>query len=197
MKQYNLLMIFLLLFCTSTNAQTPLKRLFIKIDQKINAQKLNEISINTNSNITKKDDCLHYYCNSNSELLFCDNYSEENYVEYKELGIIKNSEIIVVQKMTYNKEFFIMINQKLCNQITIKGFPLKIENSDYYVVYNNPSTDEPFIIQIIKITNGIFILQDEITLPEYIKPKRFFCLDDNKVFILDEKNQIWKTNIQK
>lgn len=187
----NLIYLFPFFVFTIVNAQ----RQFIKIDNKIKNQNLTELKIEKKkSNITK--DSLNYYCNPNLKLSYCNNNSDENYVNFEELGIIKNSKITVIHKTTFNEEFYILLTQDNCKAITLKGFPLKIDNSNQYIVYNNPSTDNPFIIQIINITNGNVDIQDEIILPNYLVPKRLLRIYNSEVFILDNKNQIWKTTIK-
>lgn len=191
MKYRNLIYLFSLLVLTKVNAQ----RQFIKIDYIIKNQDLTEIQIEKKeSNITK--DCLNYNCKSNLKLSYCNNNSDENYVNFYELGIIKNSKIIVILKTTSNEEFYILLNQDECRAVTLKGFPLKIDNSNQYIVYNNPPTDKPYIIQIINITNGIVTVQDEIILPKDIVPKRLLMIKNSEVYILDNKERIWKTIIK-
>jgi len=189
-KKFIYLFPFLIAF-SIVNAQ----RQFFKIDYEVKKQNLTELQIEKKESITKKD-CLKYHCKKGVKLSFCNNNSDENYAYFEELGIIKNSNLSVILKTTHNEELYILVNQDECNTVTLKGFPLKIDESNHYVIYNNPSTDQPYIIQIITIANGIPDIQDEIILPNYIKPKRLLRIKNSDAFILDDKNQIWKTTIK-
>ena len=196
MKHYKFYFILVLLSCSLTNGQKLLERKFTKVDNKIIPQKLSEIHLKKTLDKSKKTNCLSYNCSGNLKISYCNYKTEDNYVEYQELGTFDHSKIIVVEKMTYNEESYILINQKLCTQITLHGFLLKIEKSNKYVTYNNPSTDKPYIIQIINIISGITTIQDEIILPEYIKLKRLYSLKSNEAYILDVKDKLWKTTIR-
>ena len=77
------------------------------------------------------------------------------------------------------------------------GFPLKIENSNKYLVYNNPSTDIPYSIQILEMKSGEIKKIDEILYPIDITIKKVLRVDKSEIFILDGKNQVWKTSINK
>lgn len=191
----NYIICFLILTIFSTvNAQS--KRQFIKVEVPVIEQKLNELVIEK-LNSKKNNGCLKYKQNGNVEVKYCDNKSEDNYVEYDELGKIKNTEIIVVNKFTYNEEFYILINPKESKTLTLYGFPLKIENSNKYLVYNNPSTDIPYSIQILEMKNGEMKKIDEILYPIDITIKKVLRVDKSEIFILDSKNQVWKTSINK
>ncbi|MDG2433539.1 hypothetical protein [Flavobacterium sp.] len=191
----NYIICFLILTIFSTvNAQS--KRQFIKVEVPVFEQKLNELIIEK-LNSKKNNGCLKYKQNGNAEVKYCDNKSEDNYVEYDELGKIKNTEIIVINKFTYNEEFYILINPKESKTLTLYGFPLKIENSNKYLVYNNPSTDIPYSIQILEMKNGEMKKIDEILYPIDITIKKVLRVDKSEIFILDIKNQVWKTSINK
>ncbi len=191
----NYIICFLILTIFSTvNAQS--KRQFIKVEVPVIEQKLNELVIEK-LNSKKNNGCLKYKQNGNVEVKYCDNKSEDNYVEYDEHGKIKNTEIIVVNKFTYNEEFYILINPKESKTLTLYGFPLKIENSNKYLVYNNPSTDIPYSIQILEMKNGEMKKIDEILYPIDITIKKVLRVDKSEIFILDSKNQVWKTSINK
>ena len=189
----NYIICFLILTIFSTiNAQS--KRQFKKVEVPVIEQKLNQLIIEKLN--TKKDNgCLKYKHNGNVEVKYCDDKSDENYVEYDELGKIKNTEIIVINKFTYNEEFYILINPKESKTLTLFGFPLRIENSNKYLVYNNPATDIPYSIQILEMKNGEMKKIDEILYPIYITIKKVLRVDNSEIFILDNKNQIWKTSI--
>ncbi|MFD2910236.1 hypothetical protein ACFSX9_16010 [Flavobacterium ardleyense] len=191
----NYIICFLILTIFSTvNAQS--KRQFIKVEVPVIEQKLNELVIEK-LNSKKNNGCLKYKQNGNVEVKYCDNNSEDNYVEYDELGKIKDTEIIVVNKFTHNEEFYILINPKESKTLTLYGFPLKIENSNKYLVYNNPSTDIPYSIQILEMKNGELKKIDEILYPIDITIKKVLRVDKSEIFILDSKNQVWKTSINK
>jgi hypothetical protein len=192
-KKYNIC--FLVLFIISTiNAQS--KRQFIKVINSVNQQNLNELVIEK-LNTKKNKGCLIYQKKNKTEIKYCDDKSEENYVEFDELGKIKNTEIIVVNKFTYNDEFYILINPKESKTLTLYGFPLRIENTTKYVVYNNPATDIPYSIQVLELENGEMKLIKEIVCPNNITIKKVLRVNDNEMFILDNKNQTWKTSINK
>jgi len=186
---------FLILSVISTiNAQS--KRQFIKVINSVNAQKLNELVIEK-VNTKKNKNCLIYLKNNKIEIKYCDDKSEENYVEFDELGKIKNTEIIVVNKFTYNEEYYILINPKESKTLTLNGFPLRIENTNKFIVYNNPATDIPYSIQVLELKNGEMKLMKEIVYPNNISIKKVLRLNENEMFILDNKNQTWKTSINK
>ena len=191
----NYIICFLILTIFSTvNAQS--KRQFIKVEIPVIEQKLNELVIEK-LNSKKNNGCLKYKHNGNVEVKYCDNKSEENYVEYDELGKIKNTEIIVINKFTYNDEFYILINPKESKTLTLCGFPLKIENSNKYLVYNNPPTDIPYSIQILEMINGEMKNIDEILYPIDITVKKVLRVEKTEIYILDNENQVWKTSINK
>lgn len=186
---------FLIMLTISTiNAQS--KRQFTKVPNSVNEQKLYQIVIEK-LNTEKNKGCLIYQKKSKIEVKYCDDKSEENYLEFNELGKIKNTEIIVVNKFTYNDEFYILINPKESKTLTLYGFPLRIENTNKYLVYNNPATDIPYSIQILEMKNGAMKIREEILCPNNITIQKVLRVDDTKIYILDNKNQTWKTSINK
>jgi hypothetical protein len=182
-----------LMFSVFANAQDSLTRKFFKITSVIKPQSLNEVKLTKGFSLNKDAKCLTYECDNNVNLSYCNYKSDENYVDYQELGKIENTDLIVINKFTYNNEFYIFLNTQNCKSITLEGFPLRIEKTDQYIVYNNPSTDKVWKIQILKIENGNINLQDEIIFPDEIRPKKVLRLEQNEIFILDNINQIWKT----
>jgi hypothetical protein len=186
--------LFLFLTISLINAQEKEQRQFIKIDYKIENQNLTELQIEKKET-NKIKDCLNYNCKNDLKLSYCNNNSEQNFVTFEEIGVIKNSKTAVIHKTTNNEEFYILANKDECKAFTLNGFPLKIDNSNQYIVYNNPPTDKPYIIQIINITNGIVNIQDEIIIPKNIVPKRLLSIKNSEAYILDNKDQIWKTLI--
>ena len=107
-------------------------------------------------------------------------------LNFKNLVKLKKIELFVINKFTHNEEFYIFLNKRNCRAITLEGFPLRIENTDQYIVYNNPSTDKAWKIQILKIENGNISLKDEIIFPNEIRPKKVLRLEQNEIFILDD-----------
>lgn len=192
-----ILIVALVLFSVFANAQDSLPRKFLKITSVVKPQRLNEVKLTKGFPLNKESKCLSYKCNENEKVSYCNVKSDENYVEFKELGKIERTELIVINKFTYNEEFYILLNKRNCKAITLEGFPLRIENTNQYIVYNNPSTDKAWKIQILKIENGNISLQDEIIFPEGIRPKKVLRLERNEIFILDDSNQIWKTVVEK
>jgi hypothetical protein len=188
-----ILIVGFVMFSVFANAQDSLPRKFYKITSVIKPQSLNEAKLIKGFPLNKDAKCLTYKCDSNVNLSYCNDKSDENYVEFQELGKIEKTELIVINKFTYNEEFYIFLNKRNCRAITLEGFPLRIENTDQYIVYNNPSTDKAWKIQILKIENGNISLQDEIIFPDEIRPKKVLRLEQNEIFILDDINQIWKT----
>ena len=186
---------FLILLMISTiNAQS--KRQFTKVPNSVNGQKLYQVVIEKLS--TKKNKgCLIYQKENKIEIKYCDNKSDENYVEFDELGKIKNTNIIVVNMLTYNDEFYILINPKGSKSLTLYGFPLRIENTNKYLVYNNPATDIPFSIQILEMKNGAIKIKEEILYPNNITIKKVLRVDATAIYILDNKDQTWKTKLNK
>lgn len=185
-----------LILTTYSNAQKKSDRAFFKVSKSIKAQKLNEVQIAKSIQPKTKPTCLTYKCNSNSKVSFCNNDSDENYVEFQELGYLEKTEIIVINKFNYNEEFYILLNKKDCKSLVLDGFPLRIENSNFFIVYNNPSTDQRKKIQILKMENGKMNLYDEIQFPEKMKLQKFLRLDQNEIYIIGQNNQIWKTTIK-
>lgn len=184
-------------FSVFANAQDSLPRKFFKITSVIKPQKFNEVKLIKGFSSNKDAKCLNYECDENVNVSYCNDKSDENYVEFQELGKIENTELIVINKFTTNEEFYILLNKRNCKAITLEGFPLRIENTDQYIVYNNPSTDKAWKIQILKIENGKVNLQDEIIFPDEIRPKKVLRLEENEIFILDDSNQILKTVVNK
>ncbi len=184
-------------FSVFVNAQDSLPRKFFKIASVIKPQRINEVKLVEGFPSNKDAKCLNYNCGENINVSYCNDKSDENYAEFKELGEIEKTEIIVINKFTANEEFYILLNKQNCKAFTLKGFPLRVENMDRYIVYNNPSTDKAWEIQILKIENGNVNLQDEIIFPEEIHPKKVLRLEKDEIFILDDNNQIWKTFVKK
>ncbi|MTH15101.1 hypothetical protein [Flavobacterium sp. LC2016-01] len=193
----NTILICLLIFTAFAHAQKSSENTFSKVSQKIKAQKLIVTQLVKSKLPKKKPKCLIYQCNPNLKTSFCNDDSDENYAEFQELGYIVNTDIFVINKFTYNEEFYILLNKKDCKSLTLDGFPLKIENTNFFIVYNNPSTDQRKKIQILKMENGKMSRVGEIVFPEKIKLQKFIRLESNEVYILDEKNQLWKTIISK
>jgi predicted PilT family ATPase len=177
---------------SSINAQA--KRQFVKVEFPVKEQKFNELVMDK-LNTKKKKGCLNYKLNENIEVKYCNDKTDDNYVEYYELGKIKNTEIIVVNKITYNEEFYILINPKERNTLTLSGLPLKIENSNKYLVCNNPSTDISYSIQILNMVKGEMKSVDKIIYPKSIIIKKVLRVDKKVIFIVDSQNQVWKTSI--
>ncbi len=194
MRRKYIICFLILLLISTTNAQS--KRQFTKVQNFVNEQKLYELEIEK-LNTKKINGCLIYKINENINIKCCDDKSEENYVEFNELGKIKNTDIIVVNKITYNEEFYILINPKKNQTRTLYGFPLRIENTNKYLVYNNPATDIPYSIQILEMKNEEMKIIEEISYPNNITIKKVLRVDDTEIYILDNKNQTWKTSINK
>ncbi|KAF2336142.1 hypothetical protein [Flavobacterium daemonense] len=193
----NIILICSLIFTVCVNAQKYSENTFLKVSKKIEPQKLIETKLVRSKLPKKKPKCITYQCNTNLKTSFCNDDSDENYVEFQELGYIMNTDIFVINKFTYNEEFYILLNKKECKSLTLDGFPLKIENTNFSIVYNDPSTDQRKKIEILKMENGKMSQFGKIVFPEKIKLKKFIRLDSNEVYILDEKNQLWKTIISK
>lgn len=181
----------------SANAQKTTENIFEKVSKKVKSQKLYEIQVIKNKPLSKKTNCLTYKCENNLKTSFCNNNSDENYVEFQELGHIENTKITIVKKLNYNQEFYILLNKNNCNVLTLDGLPLRIEKTNLFIVNNNPSTDQRKKIQILQQKDGQLSLLGEVIFPEKIKLKSFISFDSNEVYIVDEKNQIWKTVIKK
>ena len=193
MKTKYFICILLFLIISLSNAQ--LKRQFLKVEIFIKPQKLNELIIKK-INTKKIKNCLVYKFKDNKEIKYCDDKSDKNYVKYTELGKIQNTKFIVVNKFTYNEEFYILLNNENGKTNTLYGFPLRIKNSNKYLVYNNPATDIHYKIQLLEIKNDEIKLLDEVLFPINITPKRILRVNKTKIFILDNQNQIWKTTIK-
>lgn len=185
------------IFSVFANAQDSLPRNFFKIAVLIKPQVFNEVKLVKGFPLNKDAKCLHYACGENTNVFYCNDKSDENYVEFQELGKIEKTELIVINKFTSNEEIYILLNKRNCKAITLEGFPLRIENTNQYLVYNNPSTDKASKIQILKIENGNVNLQDEIIFPAEIHLKKVLRLEKNEIFILDDYNQTWKTVVKK
>jgi uncharacterized surface protein with fasciclin (FAS1) repeats len=192
-----ILIIYFLVFTVFANAQNSFQRKFNKTNSEIKSQKFNEVFIDKNLQSKIILNCLIYKCEENSTISYCNNDSDEHYVEFRELGKINKTDLIVINKLTYNEEFYILLNKRNCSEITLEGFPLRIENTNKYIVYNNPSTDKAWKIQILKIENGNAYLLDEIIFPECINLKKVLRLEQNEIFILDNNNQKWKIILKK
>jgi hypothetical protein len=193
----NVILIFaFFVFYVFANAQDSSQRKFFKTASVIKPQRFNEVKLIKGIPSNKDAKCLNYICGDNANVSYCNDKSDKNYVEFQELGKIEKTELIVMNKFTSNEEFYIVLNKQNCKIVTLEGFPLRIENTDQYIVYNNPSTDKAWKIQILKIENGNISLQDEIIFSEEIRPKKVLRLEQNEIFILDDSNQIWKTVVK-
>jgi hypothetical protein len=188
MRKYAVL-ILLLHFCGYSQNK------FSLVNESIKKQKLEEISMVKNERKYRGRNTLSFDCDNKQNLQYADKDSEENYVKFDELGVIKNS-IIVIQKTEYNSEKYILLETKSCRQLILEGFPLRIENSEKYIVLNNPGTDEAYKIQILEYKNNFFEIKHTILFPKEILPKRILKVDNKEVFIMDVESRIWKTTLQ-
>ncbi len=160
----------------------------------ISEQKLEEISMVKNQIKYRGRNTLSFECDNKQNLKYADKDSDENYVKFEELGVIKNS-IIVIQKTEYNSEKYILLETKSCRQLILEGFPLRIENTEKYIVLNNPGTDEAYKIQILEYKNEFFEIKHTISISKEIYPKSILKVEDDFVFVLDTKNRIWKITL--
>lgn len=188
MRKYTFL-ILLFPFCVFSQHK------FSLVNDSIEKQKLEEISIVKNQRKYHSLNTLSFECDNKQNLEFVDKDSNENYVKFEELGVIKNS-IIVIQKTEYNSEKYIFLETKSCRQLLLEGFPLRIENTEKYIVLNNPGTDEAYKIQVLEYKNNFFEVTHTILFPKEILPKRILKVDNKEVFIMDVENRIWKTTLQ-
>ena len=167
-----ILIVAFFVFSVFANAQDSSQRKFFKTASVIKPQRFNEVILTKDISSNKDAKCLNYVCGENTNVSYCNDKSDENYVEFQEQGKIEKTELIVINKFTSNDEFYIVLNKRNCKIVTLEGFPLRIENTDHYIAYNNPSTDKAWKIQILKIENGNIDLQDEIIfLLKYILKK--------------------------
>ena len=167
---------------------------FSLVNDSIKKQKLEEILIVKNQRKYLGRNTLLFNCLNKQQLKYSDNESDENYVKFEELGVIKNS-IVLVQKTEYNSEKYILLETKRCRQLILEGFPLRVENTEKYIVLNNPGTDETYKIQILEYKNNFFEVLHMISLPKEIIPKRVLKVDSKEVFIMDIENRMWKTKL--
>jgi len=167
---------------------------FIQLNDSISKQKFEEISMTKNERKYRGRNTLSFECENKKVIEFSDNDSDENYVKFEELGVIKNS-IIVIQKTEYNSEKYILLETKSCRQLILEGYPLRIENTEKYIVLNNPGTDEAYNIQILEYKNDFFEIKHIISIPKEIIPKRIQKVDTKEVFIMDTENRMWKIEL--
>ncbi|GGC82387.1 hypothetical protein GCM10011508_07150 [Flavobacterium lutivivi] len=165
---------------------------FILVSDSIAKQKFEEIYMVKNEKKYRGRNTLSFECNNKQKLEYADDDTDENYVKFEELGKIKDS-IIVILKTEYNSEKYILLETKSCKQLILEGFPLKIENTEKYLVLNNPATDEAYKIQILEYKNGFFDVVENVIIPKEIRPKRVLKIDGKEVFVVDVENKIWKT----
>lgn len=185
MRKYTFLFL-LLPFCAHSQNK------FSLINDSIKTQKFEEISIVKNQRKYRGRNTLSFECDNKKQIEFSDKESNQDYLKFDELGVIKNL-IIVVQKTQYNSEKYILLQTKSCRQLTLEGFPLRIENSEKYIVFNNPGTDESYKIQILEYKNDFFEIKYTVIFPKEIIPKRILKVDSKEVFVVDKENRIWKT----
>ena len=188
MRKYAVLFL-LLSFCAHSQNK------FSLVNDSIKKQKLEEISMVKNQRKYRGRNTLSFECDNKQILEYSDKDSDENYVKFEELGVIKNS-IIVIQKTEYNSEKYILLETKSCRQLVLEGFPLRIENTEKYIALNNPGTDEAYKIQVLEYKNDFFEIKHTILFPKEILPKRILKVDNKEVFIMDMENRIWKTTLQ-
>jgi hypothetical protein len=188
----NIIITYLIFGLSIVQAQDLSFNTFNEVDSIIEPQIIFEVLITKELENKEDSNCLIYECKKYNTILYCDENTDENYVEFQELGRINNTEIVVINKFTYNEEFYILIDKKDCNAITLDGFPIGIENTNLYIVYNNPPTDHPWKIQILKIDDGIFLL-NEIAIPYHIRLKKVLRVDQFELYLQDINNKIWKT----
>ena len=186
----NYIFIFLLLtFCAHSQNK------FSLVNDPIKKQKLEEIPIIKNQNKHLGQNTLRFECDTKEIIKYTDNDSDGNYVKFEELGVIKNS-IIVIQKINYNSEKYILFETKSCRQLVLDDFPLRVENTEKYLVFNNPGIDEAYQIQILEYKNDFFEIQYTVTIPIEIIPKGILKVDHQELFLMDQENRVWKTTLK-
>ncbi len=161
------------------------------VERKIDYQSFVEVPMIKNQNKYRGRQTTYFKCDNGQELNYHDNFADDNYVQFRELGVIKDS-LIVVEKATYNSELYIIVDTKNCREIILEGFPLQLENSEKYIVYNNPSTDELQKIQILNYKNGFFRVDRIIIIPHDIKILKVVRIEKDEIYFQDEANKIWK-----
>lgn len=187
MKKY-IFLILLSSFCTYSQNK------FIQVNDSIVKQKFEEIAMVKNENKYRGRTTLSFQCEKKKEIEFSDTDSDENFVKFEELGVIKNT-IIVIQKIEYNSESYILLETKSCRQLLLEGFPLRIENTKKYIVLNNPGTDEAYTMQILEYKNDFFEIKHTISFPKEITPKRIQKVDNKEVIVVDTEKRMWKTEL--
>lgn len=187
MRKYTFL-ILLFPFCVFSQNK------FFLVNDSIEKQKLEEISIVKNERKYSGKNTLLFDCINKQQLKYTDDESEENYVKFEELGVIKKS-IIVIHKIEYNSEKYILLETKSCRQLILEGYPLRIVNTGKYIVLNNPGTDEAYRIQILEYKDEFFEIKHTISFPKEIIPKSILKVDNKEMFVMDIINRTWKTKL--
>ncbi len=188
MRNYTLIFL-LMTFCAHSQNK------FSLVNDSIKKQKLEEIPIIKNQNKHLGQNTLRFECETKEIIKYTDNDSDGNYLKFEELGVIKNS-IIVIQKIEYNSEKYILFETKSCRQLVLDDFPLRVENTEKYLVFNNPGIDEAYQIQILEYKNDFFEIQYTVTIPKEIIPKGLLKVDHQELFLMDQENRVWKTTLK-
>ncbi|PIF33121.1 hypothetical protein CLU81_3696 [Flavobacterium sp. 9] len=123
------------------------------------------------------------------------NYSDEDFFEYKYLGSFGDSyKYIVIEKEDYNGSVFFVINRdKNFLKYEIPGKPYLFE--DFVVTVNIESTTDNKNILCFFKTNEAQKVFKKINLPEGIIVQEIRLLDCN-IYINDINNKFWKIKIK-
>jgi hypothetical protein len=186
---HKLFLLFLILpFCIHSQNN------FSLVNDSINKQKFSEISLVKNLRKYRGRNTLLFECNNKQQIKYSDDESDENYVKFEELGKFKKN-IVVIQKTDYNSEKYILLDTINCRQIILDGLPLKINDEEKYIVFNNPGTDEKYKLEVLEFRSDFFEISNTIIFPNEILPKRILKVSNKEVYVLDKENKIWKTTL--
>ena len=86
-----ILIVAFVIYSVFANAQDSLPRKFFKITSVIKPQRLNEVKLTKGIPLNNSSKCLIYKCGKNANVSFCNDKSDENYVEFQELGQIEKN----------------------------------------------------------------------------------------------------------
>jgi hypothetical protein len=159
----------------------------------INSSKL-EYQKATQSNYLIKDKSVKIYKDKvvlAKNHILKNNYSDEDFFEYKYLGSFGNLyKYIVIEKEDYNgSTFFVVDKEKKYKKYEILGRPHLFQN--FIVAVNmEATTDNKNILNLYKVNGNLEFLK-KINLPEDIVVKDVKVLD-YYIYITDINDKFWK-----
>lgn len=98
----------------------------------------------------------------NINLVYKDDLSEENYLEYNYIGKLKKSEFYLISQTDNHKTTYFLIHSITCKKYDLVGFPVVYKDKIFAI--EDRYTDSQNVIQCFEFKKGKLELLDEFSL---------------------------------